>query len=86
MVALEDAYFEHDPQPHEVQRDVSGVTWPEGCSLHNGTAMPLNQPCTLECLWAPMCRVFLRAAAVAGHTDPVLMAGLGLDLVYGHIA
>ena len=80
MVALEDAYFEHDPRPHEVQLDVSGVTWPEGCSLRNGTAMPLNQPCAVECLWALMCRVFLRAAAVACHTDPVLMAGLGLDL------
>ena len=48
--------------------------------------MPLNQPCTEECLWSPMCRVFLRAAAVAGHTDPVLMAGLGHELAYGHIA
>ena len=86
MVWLEDAYFEADPRPHELQLDVEGVTWPEGCSLRNGTAMPLNQPCEFPSLWAPMCRHFLRAAAVACHTDPVLMAGLGPETTYGHIA
>ena len=48
--------------------------------------MPLNQLCKVECLWSPMDRAFLRAAAIAGHTDPVLMVGLGHDLAYGHIA
>jgi hypothetical protein len=86
MVKLEDLYFEHDPRPHEGQCEVSGVTWPEGCSLRDGRAMPLNQPCKEECLWSPLCCAFLRAAAIAGHTDPVLMAGLGHDLAYGHIA
>ena len=86
MVKLTDLYFQHDPRPHEAQCEVSGVTWPEGCSLRDGRAMPLNQPCKVECLWSPMGRAFLRAAAIAGHTDPVLMAGLGHDLAYGHIA
>ena len=86
MVKLTDLYFEHDPRPHEGQCEVSGVTWPEGCLLRDGRAMPLNQPCKVECLGSPMDRAFLRAAAIAGHTDPVLMAGLGHDLAYGHIA
>jgi len=86
MVKLTDLYFQHDPRPHEEQCEVSGVTWPEGCSLRDGGAMPVNQPCKVECLWSPLCRVLLRAAAIAGHTDPVLMAGLGHELAYGHIA
>ena len=86
MQALEDMYFHPDPQPHEEQVDIAGMTWPEGCPLRSGTAMPLNEPCDIPHLWAVMCRVFLCAAAVAGHTDPVLMSGLTPETAYGHIA
>ena len=86
MVKLTDLYFQHDPRPHEEQCEVTGVTWPDGCSLQDGGAMPVNQPCKVECLWSLLCCVLLCTAAIAGHTDPVLMAGLGHDLAYGHIA
>ena len=86
MQTLEDLYFHHDPRPHEEQLNVAGVTWAEGCPLRSGTALPLNEPCHIPHLWAPMCRVFLRGAAMAGHTDPALMSGLTQDTTYGHIA
>jgi hypothetical protein len=63
MVKLTDLYFQHDPRPHEEQCEVTGVTWPDGCSLRDGGAMPVNQPCKVECLWSPLCRVLLRSAA-----------------------
>ena len=85
MVTLEDAYFEADPRPHKLQLDVRGMTWPDDCSLRNGTAMPLNEPCAVPSLWVLMDCHFLCVAAVACHADPVLMAGLGPDLAYGHI-
>ena len=48
--------------------------------------MLLNKPCMEECLWVLLDHILLCVVVVTGQTDCVLMAGLGHELVYGHIA